>query len=235
MLFQAPPRLEVTFPPSTFHVPCSTMAPKAKKGAAATKPQPGSAPKRARKPSSKVVESASLDSSDEEDTTTQPAKVRRTSWTTARTERLLDWLEENPVDRHKLFSDSTKDAKDEGRRKRVAKGTKSEFHKSIATYVFSADGDKVVRDDFAANPGNYTKSVDNYIGRYGFWLSSFSSGLSGSSRLRKEYRIFNEKLGQTGAGLRFEDVEEGSNMWNLIGKFAFPSLYPKRTFLSQNN
>ena len=183
-----------------FHIPHSTMAPKAKKGAAAAKPQPGSA-KRARKPSSKAVESASLDSSGEEDTTMQPAKVRRTSWTTARTERLLDWLEENPVDRHKLFSDSTKDAKDEGRRKRVAKGTKSEFHKSIATHVFSADADKVVRDDFAANPGNYTKSVDNYIGQYGFQLSSFSSNLSGSSRLQKEYRIFNKKLGQTGAGL----------------------------------
>jgi len=89
----------------------------------------------------------------------------------ARTERLLDWLEENPVDWHKLFSDSTKDAKDEGQQKHVAKGTKSEFHKLIATHVFSADGDKVVQDDFAANPGSYTKSVDNYIGRYGFWLS----------------------------------------------------------------
>ena len=93
------------------------------------------------------------DSSDEEDDTSQllqPAKVCRTiriSWTTARTERLLDWLEENPVDRHKLFSDSTKDAKDEGRRKRVAKGTKSEFHKLIAIFVFSVDADKDIRDD----------------------------------------------------------------------------------------
>ncbi|KAF8235111.1 hypothetical protein L208DRAFT_1169058, partial [Tricholoma matsutake] len=115
------------------------------------------------------------------------------------TERLLDWLEENPVDWHKLFSDSTKDAKDEGRQEHVAKGTKSKFHKSIATHVFSADGNKVVWDDFAANPGNYTKSVDNYIGQ-----------------LWKEYRILNENMGQTGAGLQFEDVEEGSNMWNLI-------------------
>jgi hypothetical protein len=148
------------------------MAPKIKKGAAA-KPPPTSAPKRVRKPSSKVTDSAPIDSSDEEDATSQPqpAKVRRMmriSWTTARTERLLDWLEENPVDRQKLFSDSTKDAKDEGRRKRVAKGTKSEFHKSIAISVFSVDVDKEVRDDFAVNSGNYTKSVDNYLGRYVF-------------------------------------------------------------------
>jgi hypothetical protein len=156
------------------------MAPKTKKKVASAKPQPTSAPKRARKPSSKVTESAQnplIDSSGEEDDTSQPlqpAKVRRTiriSWTTARTERLLDWLEENPVDRHKLFSDSTKDAKDEGRRKRVAKGTKSEFHKLIAIFVFSVDADKDVRDDFAANSGNYTKSVDNYLGRYAVFFT----------------------------------------------------------------
>jgi hypothetical protein len=154
------------------------MAPKTKKSAA-IKPQPTSAPKRARKPSSKATEYAPINFSDEEDATSQPqpAKARRMmriSWTTARTERLLDWLEENPVDRQKLFSDSTKDAKDEGRRKRVAKGTKSEFHKLIAIFVFSVDVDKGVRDDFAVNSGNYVKSVDNYLGRYAscFYLSA---------------------------------------------------------------
>jgi hypothetical protein len=150
------------------------MPPKAKKNAAA-KPQPTPAPKRARKPSSKAIESAPMTLSDDEDATSQlpPAKasrMMRISWTTARTERLLDWLEENPVDRQKLFSDSTKDAKDEGRRKRVAKGTKAEFHKLIAIFVFSVDDDKGVRDDFAMNGGNYTKSVDNYLGRYGFFF-----------------------------------------------------------------
>ena len=69
------------------------------------------------------------------------------------------------MNRQKKFSDSTKDAKDEGQRKRVAKGTKSEFHKLIATFVFTVDADKEVQEDFAANPGNYTKSVDNYLGR----------------------------------------------------------------------
>jgi hypothetical protein len=38
-------------------------------------------------------------------------------------------------------------------------------------------------------------------------------------RLRKEYRTFNEKLGQTGAGLRYEDIEVGSGLWNLVGKY----------------
>ena len=154
----------------------------------------------------------------------QPAKVHHTiciSWTTARTERLLDWLEENPVDQHKLFSDSTKDAKDEGQRKHVAKGTKSEFHKLIAIFVFSVDADTDVRDDFAVNSGNYMKSVDNYLGWYALCFLPFNSKScsSASSRLQKKYRLFNEKLGQTGAGLKFEDVEEGSALSNLIGSF----------------
>ena len=70
------------------------------------------------------------------------------------------------MDRQKLFSDSTKDAKDEGRRKHVAKGTKSEFHKLIAIYVFSVDTDNRVPDDFAV-------SVDNYLGRYALSLFHF--------------------------------------------------------------
>ena len=138
------------------------MPPKPKKGAASKKPD--LAPTQTWKPSSKIVESALLNSSDDEDTTTQPAKVCCTSWTTARTEQLLNWLEENLVDWHKLFSDSTKDAKDEGWQKHIAKGTKSKLHKLIAPYVFSVDADKDVQDDFAANLGNYTKSVDNYLG-----------------------------------------------------------------------
>jgi hypothetical protein len=35
----------------------------------------------------------------------------------------------------------------------------------ITTFVFSADVDAIVRANFAVNPGNYTKSVDNYLAR----------------------------------------------------------------------
>jgi hypothetical protein len=40
------------------------------------------------------------------------------------------------------------------------------------------------------------------------------------SRLRKEYRTFNEALGQTGAGLRYDEIDEGSNLMNLVGKYT---------------
>ena len=219
----------VTVPP----VNVFPMAPKIKKSAG-VKPQPTSAPKQARKPLSKVTQSATIDSSDEEDAKppAQPAKachMMRISWSTARTEQLLDWLDENPVDRQKLFLDSTKDAKDEGWRKHVVKGTKSEFHKLIVIHVFSVDNDKGVWDDFALNGGNYTKSVDNYLGRYVFVFLPFSSCSSASSRLWKEYQLFNEKLGQTGAGLKFEDVEEGSGLSNFIGSFPFSLPWPMLT------
>ena len=162
-------KCDVTFQHST----CVTqpfnlfiMPPKTKKGPT-SKPQSLSAPKRARKPSSKVIKSATINSSDEEDPNLQlqSTKVCHISWMMARTKRLLDWLEENPVDWHKLFSDSTKDAKDEGQRKGVAKGMKSKFHRLIAVFVFSVDANKDVQDDFAVNGGNYTKSVDNYLGQ----------------------------------------------------------------------
>jgi hypothetical protein len=127
------------------------------------------APKRIRKPTAKAaMDSLSADSSSDAEAPKRAKpgkrpKARRVFWNTNRTERLLDWLEENPGDRQKLFSDSSKDAKDEGRRKHVAKGTKSEFHKLIATAVFSVDPDADVRADLRDNPANYTKSVDNYI------------------------------------------------------------------------
>ena len=220
---------KITFPLSTAvnTQPCnvSSMAPKTKK-TITSKPQSTLAPKQPQKPSSKAIKSGpTVNSSDEEDlmlvatSQLQATKVHCISWTTARTKQLLDWLEENSVDWQQLFSDSTKNAKDKGRQKHVAKETKLEFHKLIAIFVFSVDVNKEVHDDFAVNSGNYTKSVDNYLGWYVFCFSSFSSCSSASSRLQKKYQLFNEKLGQMGAGLKFEDVEEGSTLSNLIGLF----------------
>ena len=124
-------------------------------------------PKCTRKRTAKALHLDSESSSDSEEpgpqSSKRPPKARRILWTVARTEQLLDWLDKNPEDRQKLFSDSSKDAKNEGQRKHVAKGTKSEFHKMIATFVFSVGPDPDIRVDFAINTINYTKSVDNYI------------------------------------------------------------------------
>ena len=140
--------------PYAFPPPCHTM-PK---------------PKHTRKQMAKALHLDSESSSDSEEpgpqSSKRPPKACCILWTVARTEWLLDWLDENPKDHQKLFSDSSKNAKNEGQRKRVAKGTKSEFHKIIATFVFSVDPDPDIHADFAINTINYTKSVDNYIIRW---------------------------------------------------------------------
>ncbi|KAF8225522.1 hypothetical protein L208DRAFT_1505184, partial [Tricholoma matsutake] len=72
-------------------------------------------------------------------------------------------------------------------------------------FVFSVDANKEVQEDFAANPGNYTKSVNNYLG----WL-------------QKEYHIFNEKLGKTGAVCLFFAVTHANNFFLEQLELEFP-------------
>lgn len=87
------------------------------------------------------------------------------SWTkdVSRTERVIDWLEQNVIDRQKLFSDSSQDAKKEGRKQRVANGAKYKYHLLIATAVFTVDADSKVREDFQANAMKYGKAVENRL------------------------------------------------------------------------
>jgi hypothetical protein len=80
-----------------------------------------------------------------------------------RTDRLLDWLEQNTEDRQKLFSDSAQDMKESDRRRRVAKGSKMVFYTKIALYVFSVDQSAEVREDFLKNAAKYGKSVENRL------------------------------------------------------------------------
>jgi hypothetical protein len=81
----------------------------------------------------------------------------------ARTERLLDYLDLHPDVAIKLFGDSTKSAKLEGRLKMTAKSSKLTGYLQLAEGIFSIDEDSGVRGDFVANPTKYAKAVDNYI------------------------------------------------------------------------
>ena len=63
----------------------------------------------------------------------------------------------------KLFGDSTKSAKSEGRSKVTAKSNKAAAYMLLADAIFSVDNDPLIRSDFASNPNKYTKAVDNYI------------------------------------------------------------------------
>ncbi|KAK7467555.1 hypothetical protein VKT23_004608 [Stygiomarasmius scandens] len=140
----------------------------------------------------------------EDDDTITPGSAAsgpRISWDKdlTRTDRLLDKLENDVSLRNKLFSDSSENAKSEGRRKQVSKTGKLDLHRVLAKAVFENDAKEDVREDYKANPDKYAKSVENYLGR-----------------LKREYRDTNNRIGKTGAGLDYSQVEEGSALQNLI-------------------
>ncbi|KAH9023020.1 hypothetical protein EDB84DRAFT_1254982, partial [Lactarius hengduanensis] len=128
-------------------------------------------------------------------------------WDDIRTERLVDWLEDNPEDRQKLFSDSSHDAKQENRPRRVAKGSKSAFHVKMAEYIFCVDADLKVREEIKGDTKKYAKAVENRI-----------------THLKGKYRAFNQELGRTGAGLSADEIRRDESLSNLLGKLllAFP-------------
>ena len=80
-----------------------------------------------------------------------------------RTERLLDYLEAHPDVTIKLFGDSTRTAKSEGRSKLTAKSSKTTGYLQVADGIFSIDNDVAVQTDFTNNLNKYAKAVDNYI------------------------------------------------------------------------
>lgn len=57
-----------------------------------------------------------------------------------------------------------------------------------------------------------TASARKYILQHTLFLTHLCG------RLKIKYREFNTAIGKTGAGLRYEDVEENSELANLIGK-----------------
>jgi hypothetical protein len=133
----------------------------AKDNATAKPPRPK--PKRApaTKQGKKPAATSEVDAEAQE--APSPEKGSRVLWDDLRTDRLVDWLEDNPEDRQKLFLDSSHDANKENRARRVAKGAKSAFHVKMAEYVFSVDADPKVREDVKEDIKKYSKAVENRI------------------------------------------------------------------------
>lgn len=92
------------------------------------------------------------------------ASAKRFTWTPERTDRLLNWLDDHPDDRLKLFSDSVQDAREQGRNRAVGKTVKGPFYVQIAKDIFSQDEDPFVKEQ-ASNSAQakYAKIVENRI------------------------------------------------------------------------
>ncbi|KAJ7085306.1 hypothetical protein C8R44DRAFT_752903 [Mycena epipterygia] len=153
----------------------------------------GGSPVKSRGPSKRKVKAPKKADEDLDDD--ESSGAARVFWDKdpTRTDRLLEWLTTNVDDRVKLFSDSTQDAVKEGRRKKTAKTSKMTYYQKIADAVFAVDASESVREDYKKKPERYARSVENYI-----------------------KRDVNKELGQTGAGLRVEDVVAGSDIGNKI-------------------
>jgi len=88
------------------------------------------------------------------------------NWNKERTNCLLDWLDQNPVDHHCLFSDLIAHAKAEGQKKVKVKGDKAVFHKKIAEVVFNIP--KETSDLHAWYQGQsdkFVQSIVNYLSK----------------------------------------------------------------------
>ncbi|KAJ6471178.1 hypothetical protein DFH09DRAFT_1220511 [Mycena vulgaris] len=119
--------------------------------------------------------------------------IQNPSWT----EALITYLCEHPEFRIKLFSDSTAEAKQQGRPKLVGKDGRPQQYTVLAAYIFKEDEKEQVR--YASNPPKYATAVETRL-----------------RRLKREYKVHVGVLGATGAGLLPDQVTEGSNIASLL-------------------
>ncbi|KAG1828920.1 hypothetical protein EV424DRAFT_1306111, partial [Suillus variegatus] len=124
-----------------------------------------------------------------------------------RTARLIKWCKINQDARLKIFSDSAKDAKEEGRTRQQMTTQKNTYMQQLAESVFEGDEDLKVREYFQAHPLAFVKPIQ---GRF--------------TSLRKKYNEINLQLGQAGAGLSFEELNENEKTRTLLDRLlqTFP-------------
>ncbi|KAG1758725.1 hypothetical protein EDD22DRAFT_747832, partial [Suillus occidentalis] len=117
----------------------------------------------------------------------------------ARTSRLIAWCKANDDACIKLFSDSVKDAKEQGRKKKQSGSPKETYYAQLANAIFSNDEDPEVRLLFQTNPSAFIKPVQTRFGT-----------------LKRKYNEFNKSLKQTGAGLTYDELQKNPQTKTLI-------------------
>ncbi|KAK7027737.1 hypothetical protein R3P38DRAFT_3520815, partial [Favolaschia claudopus] len=156
----------------------------------------------------RTTNAASIDEEDELEASSEVEVVQPTAKTPRHTvnwvknprftHNLLTYLSDHPDFRMKLFSDSTAEAKKEGRKKVVGGDGKGVQCGVLAKHIFAKDPQEKLH--YASDPG----------------------------KLRNEYKEKLTILGATGAGLSSSDIRADSNLASLIGKLfdSFDSIWP---------
>ncbi|KIJ21303.1 hypothetical protein PAXINDRAFT_5483 [Paxillus involutus ATCC 200175] len=117
----------------------------------------------------------------------------------ARTTRLIKWCKENESARIRLFSDSTQDVKDAGRKKEVSGVSKKDYFQQLARQIFVNDTNHELKTYSQSHPHLFTSRINRCV-----------------QDLRKKYNEVNSKLGQTGAGMSYEDLVADPSKSNII-------------------
>ncbi|KAG2136464.1 hypothetical protein DEU56DRAFT_756364 [Suillus clintonianus] len=134
----------------------------------------------------------------------EKAYSTRTSW-------LIAWCKANEDTQIKLFSDSVKDVKEQGRKKKQGGAPRETYYLQLARAVFKNDEDPETRLLFEQNPQppGFHQACPDTVWK----MSTPEKYYPLCFRLKKKYNEVNKSLKQSGAGMIFEDLQTDPFPW----------------------
>ena len=100
------------------------------------------------------------------DTESFAGRCLQVQWDNMRTNHLLDWLDQNPDDCNRLFSDLTAAAKEQNHCKVTTKGSKNHYYLALAKAVFDCKEEDIkMRAWYLKEPTKFSSSLSSYLNR----------------------------------------------------------------------
>ncbi|KAF8837235.1 hypothetical protein BDN67DRAFT_881170, partial [Paxillus ammoniavirescens] len=106
-----------------------------------------------------------------------------------RTDRLVEWCQQNPNTHLQLFSDSTQGTKEEGCHKEQACRSRNAYYVWLAGAIFGQDDNPRLCAYSKTAPSLFNAVIQRRL-----------------ASLQKKYNEINKELGQTGAGKTYEEL-----------------------------
>ncbi|KAI0337988.1 hypothetical protein BDW22DRAFT_1432836 [Trametopsis cervina] len=138
---------------------------------------------------------------------TEETRIKNVRWDDpTRTDRLIEWMVNNPDGRMALYPPDNKAVQAEtGTRPAVRGHPKIHWYRQIAAYIFERDQQSEVRELYQAT------------NTYNQWTTKIENRVIG---LRKLYIQERNRLGLTGQGLTSEQIEQRPELWFRVIEWA---------------